>query len=146
MPRAGRLRRRVRAEHLVERTNKASDGSTNAPRILRRIDQHETVMHLAALICRVGKGNKVGNVLGHDGSPFLLSQGEQGAIGEGAELGSFGHCDHIVATVTKLLSDGRRVHLVNKEPQPSASCARSHTRRWRSASSRLRWIRESISS
>jgi hypothetical protein len=43
-----------------------------------------------------------------------------------------------VAAAAKLLRDRRRIHLINEEPQPSASCARSHARRWRSASSRLR--------
>ena len=95
-------------------------------------------MRLAALICRVGNGNKVRNVLGHNGPPFLLGEGEKGDVRKGPELGSFRHSDYIVATFAKLLSDGRRIHLVDKEPQPSASCARSHARRWRSASSQLR--------
>lgn len=67
----------MRGKHLVEGTDKTADGPTAAPRVLRRIDQHETVMRLPAVICRVGQGNKVSDVLSDDGSSFLLSQGKQ---------------------------------------------------------------------
>jgi hypothetical protein len=39
-----------------------------------------------------------------------------------------------MTAAAQLLRDGGRVHLIEEEPQASASRARSHAARWRSAS------------
>jgi hypothetical protein len=112
MPSADRFGGWVFPEQPVERPDHAPDRSTRTTRIRRRIDEHETMMPFAPLVCRIDERDEVSHVLGYDGSPLFLGDGEQCGVGEGAVLRPLRHGNDIVAAAAKLLCDDIGIHLI----------------------------------
>lgn len=134
------------AKQGVERSHQLPQSVLSSPRILGGTDQDKTMVVHPSLIDGVGEGNEVDDVLSHDRTTLLLSHGEDLLVIERTQLGAFRHGADVVSASPELISDRRRVHLVDEKPHPSASRARSQVSRRRSASRRLASIRSSISS
>jgi hypothetical protein len=126
---AGWLVGRKRAKHLIELRDQTTRRPPSTTRVPARIDKNQAAVGLTALVCMIGKWDEVSDVLGYDRPMLPLSRCEHSRVRQRAQLAALRHRDDIVAARTKLLGDRWRIHLIEQEPQPSASRARSQAAR-----------------
>ena len=89
--------------------------------------------------------DEVALVVGDECAILGSRPGEEIFVGSAALLGALCDGDHVVFALAQLLSDRRRIHLVEQQLQASAACSRRHAASATSASSSLRAIHSSIS-
>jgi len=99
----------------VELGDHVPDGSRACAWKAATVNEHETVMDLAALVVIVGDDAQVGNVFCDDRALLGLGQRENVRVREPAKLGTLDHCVGIVSTSAELVGDRVRVHLVEHE-------------------------------
>jgi hypothetical protein len=92
-------------------------------------DEDQAVVPLATLIAAIGNDTEVGDVLGYYSTLFLLGLCEYLDVRQATKLCALGNCLDVVRAVAQLLGDRARVHLVDQEPQASASRALTHAAR-----------------